>query len=76
MSVIHGRAAGKAGQLAGCRAGAGGRVSPAGSDGGQPGEQDAGAVFEFGGAVAGGQDGVLDEFLEIVQDVAVQELAP
>jgi hypothetical protein len=33
-------------------------------------------VFEFGGAVAGGQDGVLDEFLEIVQDVAVQELAP
>ncbi len=76
MSVSHGRAAGRAGRLAGCRAGAGGRVSPGGSDGGQPGEQDVEAVFEFGGAVVGGQDGVLDEFLEIVQDVAVQELAP
>ena len=38
VSVIHGRAAGRAGQLAGCRAGAGGPVSPGGSDGGQPGE--------------------------------------
>jgi hypothetical protein len=48
----------------------------AGQDSGQPGEQDVEAAFEFGGAVAGGQDRVLDEFLEIVQDVAVQELAP
>ena len=68
--------------------------------GGQPGEQDVEAAFEFGGAVVGGQGGgeaaeqgefadrqqvqaepqqvvglvgVLDEFLELVQDVAVQE---
>src|SRR3984885_1989258 len=68
--------------------------------GGQPGEQDVEAAFEFGGAVVAGQDGgqaaeqgevadgqpvqaepqqvvglvgVDGEFLELVQDVAVQE---
>ena len=71
-----------------------------GQGGGEPGEQDVEAAFEFGGAVVGGQDGgqaaeqgeVADrqpvqaepeqvvglvgadgEFLELVQDVAVQE---
>src|SRR5260370_42395197 len=71
-----------------------------GQGGGQPGEQDVEAAFEFGRAVVGGQDagqaaeqgevtdrqpvqaepeqgvglvGVLDEFLGLVQDVAVQE---
>ena len=76
-------------------------VGPAGGHGGgQPGEQDVEAAFEFGGAVVGGQDGgqaaeqgeVADrepvqaepqqvvglvgadgEFLQLVQDVAVQE---
>jgi hypothetical protein len=46
-----------AGQRARCRAVAGGRVSPGGQGGGQPGEQDVEAAFEFGGAVVGGQDG-------------------
>src|SRR3984893_13039402 len=78
-----------------------GRVRLAGGQGGgQPGEQDVEAAFEFGGAVVGGQDGgqaaeqgeVADrepvgrgpdpvvalvgadgEFLELVEDVAVQE---
>ena len=71
-----------------------------GDGGGEPGEEDVEAAFEFGGAVVGGQGGgeaaqqgefadrqpvqaepqqvvglvgVLDEFLQLVQDVAVQE---
>ena len=71
-----------------------------GDGGGEPGEEDVEAAFEFGGAVVAGQGGgqaaeqgefadrqpvqaepeqvvglvgVLDEFLELVQDVAVQE---
>jgi hypothetical protein len=52
--------------------------------GGQSGEEDAQAAFEFGGAVVGGQAvkaepqhvagfaGILDEFLELVVHVAVQ----
>jgi hypothetical protein len=63
--------------------------------GGQPGEQDVQAAFEFSRAVVGGQDGgqaaeqgelpdrqpvqvirlvgVLDEFLQLVEDMAVQK---
>ena len=71
-----------------------------GQCGGQPGQEDVEAAFEFGGAVVGGQDGgeaaqqrefadrqpvqaqpqqvvglvrFLDEFLQLVEDVAVQE---
>ena len=71
-----------------------------GQRGGQAGEEDVEAAFEFGGAVVGGQGGgeaaqqgefadrqpvqaqpqqvvglvrVLDEFLQLVEDVAVQE---
>src|SRR5579862_5065749 len=86
----------RCGGLRGC-----GRVGPAGDHGGgQPGEQDVEAAFEFSGAVVGGQDrgqaaeqgevadgeavqaeaqqvvglvGTDGEFLEFVEDVAVQE---
>ena len=91
----------RAGQRPGGCAGAGGRVWPGGGQGGgEAGEQDVEAAFEFGGAVVGGQDGgeaaeegefadrqpvqaepeqvvgllgADGEFLEFVQDVAVQE---